>query len=127
MRFWLITVGEPVPLPGGRERLLRTGVLAGHLARAGHDVTWWTSTVDHVHKRFHRIQGPVLPVEPRYEVRFLPGRLYRRNVSLNRLRNHREIARSFCETAPTLPQPDLVVCSLPPIELCVESVRFGRE
>jgi len=68
----------------------------------------------------------VLPVEPRYEVRFLPGRLYRRNVSLNRLRNHREIARSFRKTAPTLPAPDLILCSLPPLELCVESVRFGR-
>ncbi len=127
MRFWLITVGEPVPLPGGQERLLRTGVLGGHLARAGHEVTWWTSTVDHFRKRFHPVPGPVLPVEPRYEIRFLPGRLYRSNVSLERLRNHREIARAFHATAASFPQPDLIVCSLPPLELCVESVHFGRD
>ena len=127
MRFWLITVGEPVPLPGGRERLLRTGVLGGHLARAGHDVTWWTSTVDHFRKRFHSVPGPVLSVQPRYEVRFLSGRLYHHNLSLARLRNHREIARAFRATAATVPQPDLIVCSLPPLELCVEAVHFGRE
>ncbi len=127
MRFWLITVGEPVPLPEGRERLLRTGVLGGHLARAGHDVTWWTSTVDHFRKQFHDVPSSVLVVEPRYEVRFLPGRLYRHNVSLDRLRNHREIARAFRTTAATLAEPDLIVCSLPPLELCVESVHFGQE
>lgn len=116
-----------MPISGGQERLLRTGILGGHLARAGHEVTWWTSAVDHFRKRFHSVPGPVLPVEPRYHVRFLPGRLYRHNLSIARLRNHREIARAFRSTATSLAKPDLIVCSLPPLELCVESVSFGRE
>lgn len=126
-RFWLITVGEPVPLPGTRERLLRTGVLAGHLARAGHQVTWWTSAVDHFRKRFHDIPADPFPAEGGYDIRFLRGRLYRHNLSLDRLRNHREIARAFAREAPTLPRPDLILCSLPTIELSLAAVRFGQE
>lgn len=126
MRLWLITVGEPLPLPGGRERLLRTGVLAGHLTKTGHEVTWWTSAVDHFRKQFHAVPGPEIRAEPGYDVRLLPGRLYRRNISLDRLRNHHEIAAAFRAAAPTLPRPDLILCSLPTLELCCEATRFGK-
>jgi glycosyltransferase involved in cell wall biosynthesis len=127
MRFWLVTVGEPIPIPGGRERLLRAGVLGGHLARAGHDVLWWTSTVDHFRKQFHPLSGAELIVEPRYRLRFLRGRLYRHNLSLARLRNHREIARDFRLSARSEPRPDLILCSLPTLELCREAVAYGTE
>ena len=127
MRFWLITVGEPVPLPGAGERLWRTGVLAQHLARAGHQVTWWTSVVDHFRKRFHPLPEGPLTAESGYQIRFLAGRLYRRNLSLDRLRNHREVARAFRREAPRLPLPDLILCSLPTLELSAAAVRFGAE
>jgi hypothetical protein len=51
MRVWLITVGEPLPLDGPGERMLRTGILAAFLAARGHEVVWWSSSFDHVRKR----------------------------------------------------------------------------
>lgn len=124
MNIWLITVGEPLPLPGGRERLLRTGVLARHLTRAGHAVTWWTSAVDHFRKQFHPLPT-ASRTEDGYELRLLPGRLYRHNISLDRFRNHREIAVAFREMALKEPRPDLILCSLPTLELCIEATKFG--
>ena len=126
MRVWLITVGEPLPLPETRERLLRTGVLAESLAQRGHQVLWWTSAVDHVGKRFFVEGEPRLAVTSGEELQFLHGRLYTHNVSLNRLRNHDEIAARFRELSRREPAPDLVLCSFPTIELSLEAIRFGR-
>jgi glycosyltransferase involved in cell wall biosynthesis len=121
-----MTVGEPLPLPGGTDRLLRTGLLADLLATRGHDVTWWTSTVDHYAKREFPVAGPELKVRPGLRIRFLRGILYHRNVSLRRFINHRQIASDFARSASTLPRPDIVLTSLPPLELCTAAVAFGR-
>lgn len=123
--IWLITTGEPLPLPGATDRLLRTGILARHLVERGHQVTWWTATVDHFHKRFFPGVSDVVPVSPGLELRFLPGRLYRRNLSPARFLNHREVAATFRRLAPARPRPDLILCSLPTLDLSLAAVRFG--
>ena len=38
MRIWLATVGEPLPVDAGRQRLLRTGQFAQWLAAHGHEI-----------------------------------------------------------------------------------------
>ena len=65
-------------------------------------------------------------VADRLRVQFLHGPLYRRNVSLARLRNHRAIAREFVRLAPRQSPPDLILCSFPTIELSRAAVEFGR-
>jgi glycosyltransferase involved in cell wall biosynthesis len=125
MKVWLMTVGEPLPLSGATDRPWRTGMLAKLLAARGHQVLWWTSTVDHFRKRFF-VEG-----EPRVEstvgahLQFLHGRLYRRNVSLARIRNHEEVALRFRELASRESPPDFILCSFPTIELSREAVDYG--
>lgn len=126
MRVWLITVGEPLPLPGRSPRLFRTGLLAGALASRGDEVVWWTSTVDHYAKAFFPGDGAPQRLANGVEVRFLAGRLYRRNVSLARLLNHRQIARQFRAEAPTAPRPDVILASFPTIELAEAATSYGR-
>jgi len=38
LSIWLITVGEPLPIEGNRDRLWRTGLLAETFTGRGHDV-----------------------------------------------------------------------------------------
>ena len=126
MLIWLVTIGEPLPTDGPGERLLRTGILAEQLVRHGHDVVWWTSTFDHVRKR-HRCGGDQhICVSDRHHLWLLHANSYSSNVSLVRVANHRRIARSFRRLAPSEPRPDVIVCSWPTVELCVESVQLGR-
>jgi len=125
-RVWLITVGEPLPLDGRPVRLFRTGILAHLLAERGVEVVWWTSTVDHFTKAYFVEGDRTVPLTERLTLQFLHGRLYHRNVSLSRLRNHREIARAFSRLAPQQERPDLVLCSLPTIELSAAAVEYGR-
>src|SRR5690349_4324310 len=51
LKIWLAHVGEPLPIDAKNERQLRMSLIARMLAQRGHEVTWWSSTFDHTHKR----------------------------------------------------------------------------
>lgn len=115
MRIWLVTIGEPLSI-NGEARRLRTGIFAGHLRAKGHEVTWVTSRFDHYSKQYFTSHDALEHDGIRYE--FLDGRPYSKNISLARFHNHRQIARDFERRSGRWPEPDVVVCSFPPIELC---------
>jgi glycosyltransferase involved in cell wall biosynthesis len=126
VNFWIVTVGEPLPLFGSRDRPWRTGLLAETLKQRGHQVLWWTSTVDHFRKELFTAGEPTMFTDAGIEIQFLSGRLYRKNVSLARLVNHAQIARRFSRLAASRPSPDVILCSFPTIELCLQAVRYGQ-
>jgi glycosyltransferase involved in cell wall biosynthesis len=125
MNVWLITVGEPLPTDGDGGRLLRTGMLAEQLECSGNNVTWWTSSFDHVRKVHRTARSAWTNVTPRYRICLMHSCGYRRNVSFQRLRDHRCLARQFAELAAVESAPDVIVCSLPTLELCDEAAAFG--
>src|SRR4051812_39290189 len=115
-RIWVVTVGEPLPIDGNEPRLLRAGIVAKMLAEAGHDVTWWTSNVDHTRKR-RRFPGETeRALGPRLRLILLDGALYQSNVSYARIRNHCQVAASFARRSEREPRPDVILCSFPTIE-----------
>lgn len=127
MKIWLITVGEPLPTETAQKRAFRTGLLARLLADRGHQVTWWTSSVNHFDKSLHAQGNDIVPIDDRLIVRFLHGRPYRRNISIARFVNHWQIGRIFASLARQAEQPDIILCSLPTIELSDAAVRYGLE
>lgn len=126
MRVWIITVGEPLPTEAVQKRPWRSGIIARLLAERGHDVVWWTSTVDHFDKTLHETGNVVTKVSDHLTIRFLHGRLYRKNISLDRFLNHWQIGRAFARLAPEEARPDLILCSLPTLELSEEAVKYGK-
>lgn len=127
MLAWLITVGEPLPSDGSDERPLRTGLLASALAAKGHQVIWWASTFDHNHKQRRFDRNTTIRVSDRLSLELLDGREYRKNISLARLGNHRDVAANFLAEAVERERPDIIVCSLPTIELTLAAEKFARE
>lgn len=127
MRIWLVTIGEPLPTDGtGGDRLYRAGILATMLARSGHEVVWWSSTFDHVRKRQRFSTDTMLRQESGVLLKLLHGCGYARNVSLRRLVDHAILARKFTRQAEGMPRPDVILCSLPPLELPVAVTRYGK-
>lgn len=125
--IWLITVGEPLPdMENGNPRLLRTGVLAEKLSERGHAVTWWTSTFDHYAKVHHAREDTTL-AWGNVTIRMLHSVGYKRNISFQRFIEHRGVARKFTREARALDSPDIILCSLPTIELSWAAVRYGLE
>lgn len=127
MRVWLMTVGEPLPTDPGEQRLHRAGVLASSLRNQGHDVTWWTSTFDHYHKeqRWSHDHTALLDEHYRLQVVHSPG--YKKNISLQRIIDHKSHAQRVKEKlAAETPSPDVILCSLPTLELCRVAVDYGH-
>lgn len=127
MRFWLATIGEPLPTDPGGPRLLRTGMLADQLRRRGHEVVWWTSSFDHIRKTFRAAGPTTLLVDSGYRLVLLHGPGYRRNVSLRRWANHWVLERQFARWIQRWAPPNLLLCSLPSVDMARESVRYGQE
>lgn len=125
MRVWMVTVGEPLPTDGESVRLLRCGILSELLVERGHEVLWWNSTFDHTQKRQRFECDTELSLRPGYRIRLLHAAGYPRNISLERIANHRNIARKFALLTESEAPPDVILCSFPTIELCLEAVRYG--
>ena len=123
--MWLLTVGEPLPiLDGESPRMFRTGQLARVLSARGHEVTWWTSAFDHYAKR-HRVGAAHSVQWAGGEIRLVRSVGYQKNVSLRRFIEHAGVARGFARQAHGRPRPDLIVASLPTIELAYQAVLYG--
>ena len=129
MRIWLVTIGEPVPVgQGALDRQLRTTYLARLLAGHGHQVTWWTSTFDHFRKEHWFDQDTVFQAGENLEIRLLHGCGYKSNHSLARFRDHAQIGRKYArKIRGQSDQPDVIVASLPLVDLCLKSLRYGRD
>lgn len=126
MRVWLVTVGEPLPLGGADDRLIRTGHLANFLATRGHDVVWWSSTFDHFRKRHHFERGRDVRLDSGVTLKLLHAPPYASNVSLGRIRHQQLTAREFARRAAEDAVPDVLLCSFPTIELSAAAVRYAR-
>lgn len=126
MRIWLATVGEPLPVDGENVRLLRTGQFAQWLAGQGHDVTFWTGTMDHYGRKLRHGTTHVSELQPNYRIVQLEGRLYRKTVSYNRFMNHIDVAREFERVAPQFDKPDIILSSFPTVELCAAVAKFAE-
>jgi hypothetical protein len=104
-------------LPGDTDMRHRYWSLADTLADMGHAVTWWSS--DWSHRAKARRVDHALPLP--FQLRKIHTPSYHRNVSFARLRNHRAYAKGILAAAHggirsgSLPRPDRIVCSLPPL------------
>jgi glycosyltransferase involved in cell wall biosynthesis len=126
MRVWLIQRSEPTPHDdNGGQRLLRTGIVADMLVAAGHEVVWWTSTFDHYNRRQRFPVSTRLPVSESYEIQYLRGRGYKRNISLARFREHIDVSREFARLAPHELRPDIIVASVPTVELAAAATGIS--
>lgn len=127
LNAWLVQNGEQIPSDPGQPRLLRQSFLARELTSRGHRVTYWTSTFNH-HTRAQRTAEQEKSFSGRfgYDLRLLKANAYRRNVSLTRIRSHRQAALAFGRRSAQEDKPDIVVAGYPTIELAHASVVLAR-
>jgi glycosyltransferase involved in cell wall biosynthesis len=126
MNIWLIMSGEPLEMFG--ERPHRVGILSKMLVKGGHNVTWWTTDYDHQHKKYFFNNDTELKNNFGVEMIFLyPKTKYYRNISYQRIKNHREVGNSFLKLATNKKKPDIIFCAFPTIDLSCEAVKYGKE
>lgn len=125
MKCWLIAVGEPLPTDESRTHLLRTSMLADILHASGHEVLWWTSTFDHALKRVREVGHGVLQYKAGYRIGLISAPRYSHNVDPMRLVHHVATARGFSRMSQSESEPDVLVCSMPTIELTLAASKYA--
>ncbi len=111
-------------MPWEGDRPLRAGLLAEALIAEGHRVTWWSSTFDHVRK-VARSENTIERAHAGVRFILLHGCSYAKNVSLRRMANHKQVAKEFALRSTGEAEPDIVLCSMPTIELCDKAVDYA--
>lgn len=126
MKIWLVMTGEPLEMFG--ERPHRIGILSKMLVERGHQVTWWTTAFDHQHKKYLFDENKMIKSEFGVDMFFLyPKTQYKKNISLQRIINHKEVANQFAKEAKNKNTPDLILCCYPTIDTAMCAVDFGRD
>lgn len=110
------------------ERPHRIGMLSEILVSTGHKVTWWTTSFDHQTKSYlHNKDREVSVGHARLKMIFLHSTVsYSKNISINRLRNHRQVAGKMKLLSRDKTPPDIILCSYPTIELSRWAVEYGE-
>ena len=124
MNIWIVQDAEQIPLIDGAISAMRYPLIAEALC-VNHHVTWWTSSFNHSTKRFRRNEYFEIDVNENYTIKFLHATGYKKNISLARYVHQKVLARQFFERIENEDNPDLIICSLPLIELCQVCVEYG--
>ncbi len=122
MVVWIANPYDNLPLEGYRPQ--RYWLMARAFAKAGHDVTLWSSDFSHAHKKPRVLSGPL--EGDGFQVRLVPTRPYPRNICLKRILSHRAFARRWLAMAEREKRPDLIIASMPPLSLGTAAAKFCR-
>ena len=93
MKVWIENPFDNLPAEGFRPQ--RYWLMAEAFAKAGHDVTLWTSDFSHAKKA----PRTILSSPDAFRLRLVRTLPYRSNVSLARIRSHRAYARRWLDEA----------------------------
>jgi len=126
MNIWLIMSGEPLEQFG--ERPHRIGMLSKMLVGQGHNVTWFTTSYDHQYKKYFYDKTTKVKNGFGLDMVFLHSdSMYKKNISLSRIKNHKEVSLVFTKVAEKEEIPDIILCAFPTIDLAYKAVRYGKE
>lgn len=113
MTVWIENPFDNLPCEGGRA--MRYWLMAMAFVKAGHRVIYWTSSFSHSGKVMRQLPGTIKL--DGIEVRVIPTIPYEKNISLRRIRSHRDYAKKWKELAlkPDVACPDVIIVSTPPL------------
>jgi glycosyltransferase involved in cell wall biosynthesis len=121
LNIWIVNPFDP--LPGESLRPGRYAFLAKLLSDKGHEVTWWTSNFSHMFKSFRQ------PGAADSDVRTIQLKtpVYKKNICLKRIYNHRVYAGQFMRQAMRQETPaDVIVASCPPLSSAMAAIKIAE-
>lgn len=128
MNIWLITIGEPIPHPENKLRLHRTGIFAKYISEnSNHEVTWWTSAFNHFTKESVFTKTKSFNLNDKLKIIAIKGKGYKKNVSLDRIIDHAQVAKEFSFLSKNERVPDIIVASFPTLGLCNAANKFAKD
>lgn len=101
--------------------------MADVLNKLGHDVHWFSSSFHHYKKEHRSLQNKDIAINDMYTIHLLKTKGYKRNISLQRIMNQRELSEKFNIKAESLKKPDVIIATMAPLQLSKSVVEFGEK
>jgi glycosyltransferase involved in cell wall biosynthesis len=122
MNIWIVKDTEPISPKEKLHRPFRYTSLMLSLIESGNDVRFFTSNFDHFNKRFKAKNELDFKTnkKPHQSITLIETVAYSKNVSFRRFINQILLARNFNRMSEQFQKPDLILCSIPSIELAYE-------
>jgi glycosyltransferase involved in cell wall biosynthesis len=115
--IWILQTGEPLHIDKDNARPMRAMNLSNVLVEVGHKVVLWSSAFYHQEKRHRSITQKIIRVSDNLEIRLIPSRGYKKNISVGRLLDHAQLAFNFKKMLKQSKEvPDVAFIGYPPIE-----------
>lgn len=127
MNVWILVLGEPLETDQNNNRLHRAGMLARKLVDSGHNVTFWSSNVDHIKKELRSKKTEVIQINENYKLILLAGRLYKKNISFARIAHNIDVTKEFNKLISSQDRPDIIVSHYPIIELTEAAINYAKK
>src|SRR5699024_3964205 len=94
------------------------------LEKKEHNITWFNSSFNHARKIQRCDKNKTIYISEKYKIKLIWANNYK-NVSLDRVKHHIQTARQFRRLAYSMEKPDIILCSMPTIELAREATMYG--
>ena len=127
MQVWILQTGEPLHCDAGNPRPMRAMNLANALVERGHYVVIWSSAFYHQEKMHRSRSQTTIKISDLLEIRLIPSCGYDRNVGIERLKDHFQMARNLKTALVDQSHPDVVFVGYPPIETATVMTRWTRQ
>lgn len=122
---WIIKDTEPIHGFEVTRRLFRYSSLYFFLKSKNLDIKIISSNYDHFKKKFKSIQYNNTPANED-GIYFIKTSKYKKHVSIARLLNQYNTAKNFKRLTTLLDKPDIIVCSIPSIELALKVANYSK-
>ena len=127
MKLWIISVGEPLPVDGENTRLRRMGNLASYASSNGVSVEWFSVSFDH-YKKMQRCESDTdYCVNDNYVLHLVKSIPYKKNVSLARIRHHKNAGKSIYNKMNKIDKPDVIFASMEPLEVSKVAIKYAKD
>ena len=121
---WIIKDSEPITSINNNSRKFRYTSLSLKLLERGHKVHFFVSSFDHYKKSYRNLDQFDF-INQNFFLHVLEARSYKRHVSIARLISHVSVAFSFNKAVQVLNKPDVIIASIPTIELGYISSHYS--
>lgn len=125
MKVWIENPFDNLPAEGFRPQ--RYWLMADAFAKAGCNVTLWTSDFSHAKKAPRELAHVHAP----FSLKLIKTPPYKTNISLARIRSHRAYSKNWLAAARAEAKssgaPDIVIISLPPLSTVDSALALKRE
>lgn len=128
MYIWYISLYEPLPLGGDKNRLMRSGMLSKALHERGHEIELWLPGFEHVHHEHYKKSSCIETSELGFRVQYIKGLGYKNDISFRRFIHNLLIAGELKKLIKKRARkPDLIITQIPLLEFAYIATKYAQQ